>query len=403
MTICKRCGKENQDHFKFCLGCGGELASAQSAAMAKTVVADASQVPGGRGMTPVPVPTGAPGAMPAPAVGGFTPFQPGPGSGVGPRPSLGVSQQRPTPLAQQAGLGPPPAAPWSQQPAPAPAPAPAAAAPIAQQPSGPMHDSAATRPCPSCGFQVPLAFLFCGACGSKLAPVAAPPAVRGPSAALPAQAPVAVAPQVVRRLTLIRPDGAEGGIFDLREGENKLGRQAGAIFENDGYLSPVHALLTIAPQGATIRDLGSLNGVFIKLTEEEEVNPTDLFRIGQELLRFDTIAPPAPLQDGTEIMGSPNPGYWGRLSLIIGKDIEASAWPLLGDAATLGRERGDINFPEDGYVSGVHARLSNRGGRFFLQDLGSSNGTFLRLRAERALPNGAFVLLGQQLFRYTNG
>ncbi|MEM7607319.1 MAG: zinc-ribbon domain-containing protein [Myxococcota bacterium] len=25
MIVCPRCGKENQDHYKFCLGCGAEL------------------------------------------------------------------------------------------------------------------------------------------------------------------------------------------------------------------------------------------------------------------------------------------------------------------------------------------------------------------------------------------
>ena len=28
MTVCNRCGKENQDHYKFCLGCGAELTAA---------------------------------------------------------------------------------------------------------------------------------------------------------------------------------------------------------------------------------------------------------------------------------------------------------------------------------------------------------------------------------------
>src|SRR6185295_15467991 len=148
-----------------------------------------------------------------------------------------------------------------------------------------------------------------------------------------------------------------------------------------------------------IRDLDSLNGVFVKITGEEEIDAGDTFRIGQELIRFDTIAPPAPLEDGTEIMGSPNPGYWGRLSIIIGKEIEGSAYPLLGDAVTMGRERGDINFPDDGYVSGLHARLTARAGKFYLNDLGSSNGTFLKIRGERVVQNGSFVLLGQQLFR----
>ena len=49
MTVCNRCGKENQDHYKFCLGCGAELsgaakqpapAPAPDMAMMKTMMAD---------------------------------------------------------------------------------------------------------------------------------------------------------------------------------------------------------------------------------------------------------------------------------------------------------------------------------------------------------------------------
>jgi hypothetical protein len=44
MTVCNRCGKENQDHYKFCLGCGAELTAAPKpggdVAMMKTMMAD---------------------------------------------------------------------------------------------------------------------------------------------------------------------------------------------------------------------------------------------------------------------------------------------------------------------------------------------------------------------------
>jgi hypothetical protein len=94
------------------------------------------------------------------------------------------------------------------------------------------------------------------------------------------------------------------------------------------------------------------------------------------------------LPDGTEVMGSPHPGYWGRLTMIIGraqdgKIIEGTSFPLVGEAVVIGRERGDILFSEDGYVSGTHARFSFRQGRPYLQDLASSNGTYLRIPAER--------------------
>jgi pSer/pThr/pTyr-binding forkhead associated (FHA) protein len=271
-------------------------------------------------------------------------------------------------------------------------------------PPAPAAASPGMRRCPSCGSDVPPGFRFCGSCGFRMdeqsapAPMPQPPGMGGPGMGPGMSAPRA-APQPRILLTLIRPDGSEGGTHDLRVGENKIGRNYGSIFENDGYLSPVHADLVITPPTALVRDLGSLNGVFVKMTAEEEVQPGQILRIGQELIRFELINPPEATADGTEIMGSPNPGYWGRLTVIIGNGVDGAAFPLLGENITLGRERGEINFPDDGYVSGLHARLSIRDGRVFLVDLGSSNGTFVKVNGERTLGNESFVLLGQQLFR----
>ena len=65
----------------------------------------------------------------------------------------------------------------------------------------------------------------------------------------------------------------------------------------------------------------------------------------------------------------------------------------------IGRERGDVLFPEDGYVSGLHCQIAYEGGRITLMDLASSNGTFIRLREETDVRSGDVLLMGQQLFR----
>jgi pSer/pThr/pTyr-binding forkhead associated (FHA) protein len=258
--------------------------------------------------------------------------------------------------------------------------------------------STGPRKCPHCGSDVPPNFKFCGVCGQSLGPAAPGSGYAAPAPGFtPSTGPAQALPRAT--LTLIRPDGSEGGTFPLRDGDNRLGRDHGAIFENDGYLSPTHCELIVAGSGAVVRDLDSLNGVFVRMTGEEEIQPGQVIRMGQELLRFDLIEPPTPLEDGTEVMGSPNPGYWGKITVIIGNQVDGSAYPLLGDSVTMGRERGDINFPDDGYVSGLHARLSTRNGKVYLADLGSSNGTFLRVQGERKIGNDSFVLLGQQLFK----
>jgi pSer/pThr/pTyr-binding forkhead associated (FHA) protein len=212
-----------------------------------------------------------------------------------------------------------------------------------------------------------------------------------------AAAPARVAPQ--GHLTLIRPDGTEGGVCPLHEGANLVGRGQGPLFDADPYLSPRHAELVLKDDGLEVRDLRSLNGIFVRITEEEALESGDSFRIGQELLRFDAINPPTPLEDGTEIIGTPNPGYWGRLSVVVGRDLDGPAFPLFDESANIGRERGNILFPEDGYVSGAHCQLTNREGKVYLKDLGSSNGTFLRVRENRVVPSGSLMLMGQQLFR----
>jgi pSer/pThr/pTyr-binding forkhead associated (FHA) protein len=408
MIVCNRCGKENQDHYKFCLGCGAELVAGPKpggadVGMMKTMMADSSPGGGPPGARPLPgapplgpAPLGPPPMRPTagmPGSSGSGPGMPPSGPLGGPPPPMGGAPMGPP-------MGPPPGVPSFSSGFPPP---PMGGGP---PPMGGMPPASATpgmRRCPSCGSDVPPGFRFCGSCGFRMdeasAPSPMPQPPQGGGMGMGMGPGPAARPQPRTLLTLIRPDGSEGGTHELRLGENKIGRNFGSIFENDGYLSPVHADLMITPPTALVRDLGSLNGVFVKMTGEEEVQPGQILRIGQELIRFELINPPEATADGTEIMGSPNPGYWGRLTVIIGNNVDGAAFPLLGENITLGRERGEINFPDDGYVSGLHARLTIRDGRVFLIDLGSSNGTFVKVNGERGLTNESYVLLGQQLFR----
>ena len=84
---------------------------------------------------------------------------------------------------------------------------------------------------------------------------------------------------------------------------------------------------------------------------------------------------------------------------MIGPNITGNAYCISADGLMLGRVRGDIIFPDDGYVSGLHCRVHGEEKKIFLTDLGSSNGTFIRLTAEAPISRGAHLLIGQQLFR----
>jgi pSer/pThr/pTyr-binding forkhead associated (FHA) protein len=271
-------------------------------------------------------------------------------------------------------------------PAPAPLAAPAAGAPA----------SGGIGPCPQCSHPNPATNKFCASCGFKLTKPAPAPA----PAPEPAAAPAPAASSTIV-LTALRADGTESGTFTMPPGTVTIGRDTGTIFSGDSYLSPRHATFTPRAGKLFIRDESSLNGVYRKLRREEPVpiNHTNVFRIGQEIVRYELISALPPTSDGVERMGSPAKGYVGRIGLIIGRDTMGNTYPVPEIGLHLGRERGDVLFPEDGYVSGLHCRISFEKGQAFLTDLGSSNGTFIRLTSEVDIQDGETLLMGQQLFR----
>jgi pSer/pThr/pTyr-binding forkhead associated (FHA) protein len=259
----------------------------------------------------------------------------------------------------------------------------------AAAPAAPPPDSGEGVACPSCGETIPPGFAFCGTCGTSV------------PGAEPASAPVGGFAKDSARLILINPDGTEGGTVEIPSSEVAVGRDAGGFFGQDFYLSPRHAVLKSSGEDVIIKDEDSLNGIFVKIlpNDPKEIKSGEIFRVGQELLLFEVVDKGSTAPDGTETMGSPIEGLWGRLSLIVGKDRLGNAFPIGGDGVILGRERGNILFPDDGYVSGIHARVHKDGDKFFVTDLGSSNGTYKKVSGQTTLASGDFMLMGAQLFR----
>jgi pSer/pThr/pTyr-binding forkhead associated (FHA) protein len=359
VIVCSRCSKENQDHYKFCLGCGAELPRGASASEPQAVSASSA---GGERTTDAPSAMGgASGAL------------------------ASASKLKVDPIAV--------APAWAE---------PVAVADPLPPELAPLTD--ATSPCSHCGAQVPENFRFCHVCGHDLhaeGPLGS--GVEAPEERVSAPA-VNDAPESATaraRLILIQPDGSEGESFPLAAGRTLIGRSTGGIFASDAYLSPEHAEFRFEGDQLVVKDMESLNGVYIRIDPEVPIELFDgsVFRVGQEILRFEAPVAPDPAPDGTQHAGSPHRGFVGRISLVIGRTATGNSYPIPPHGIHLGRERGDVLFPEDGYVSGLHCRIHSEVGHVFLTDVGSSNGTFVRVSNESFVPQGTFVLMGQQLFR----
>jgi pSer/pThr/pTyr-binding forkhead associated (FHA) protein len=255
---------------------------------------------------------------------------------------------------------------------------------------------ASGQTCPACGALVPVAHVFCGSCGARQHQRTVG------VTAVPEELVEEAEPRA--RLVLLNPDGSSGESVPLRMGENVFGRDHGPPpFREDPYLSPRHVAFHLEAGRLQVRDLDSLNGVYYRISDVTEILHGDHLRVGRQLLRFESLdqLESVPLGPGSAArsLGAPRGDAWGRLVRVSSPVKSSQAFLLSGPEEVIGRERGSLLLRDDGFVSGRHARLTTSGTRVFLEDLRSSNGTFVRVRSSRNVSSGDLLLLGQQPLR----
>lgn len=271
--------------------------------------------------------------------------------------------------------------------------------------------------CPSCGTQFASATRFCSNCGKRLddsgnASNANP---SGKRTIFMHAANLQAPKEPTCRLISIAEDGSEGVVFTLRTGETACGRTNGVVllFDNP-FVSPTHCEFSFHGGTLAVTDAQSLNGVFVQLKNETVIRDGDYIRIGKQLLRFESLdhkpgakgggpkkaLPPAPTGNDTRVWGSPPAsGAFGRLIQILPNGQQGECRVLSGESVDVGREQGSIVFPTDAFMSGRHCTFYSRAGDVVVKDLGSANGTHLRIRERTTLRNGDLVSVGNQSLR----
>ena len=114
---------------------------------------------------------------------------------------------------------------------------------------------------------------------------------------------------------------------------------------------------------------------------------------------------PAPEATGFHPVGpgGREPGTDASLVVLKGGGLEAGERFDLFGGLTIGRSTEcDVRI-EDRFASGVHARLFSRSGGYYVEDMGSTNGTFLngaQLSGESPLTDLDEVRIGDTEFRF---
>lgn len=166
-----------------------------------------------------------------------------------------------------------------------------------------------------------------------------------------------------------------------RDGFVDVGCECEGPWASDAYLDAWHVRLSSAAGGVRVWDEGDRGGVWLRLDSGRWLLPDDRVRIGAQLLRFDEL---------------------GSVQLVVDDEPVGLAVPVV-DELVLGREAADATFPHDRYVSAQHCRFVAAEDGVWIEDLSSSNGTWVRARSDEVIPFGSIVAMGASLYRIESG
>lgn len=292
--------------------------------------------------------------------------------------------------------------------------------------------------CPRCDGDAPAGHMFCPGCGAQLPTLSGSPApevVKRITAGREEFRPRAPTPQpeltseptnagahrapLVRsgarsgsasrawgRLVSVNRDGSDGATYYLSGQVMDVGADSVDVrLTGDPHVAPLHARFSPAGDSASVAPIDELNGVFWRVREPTEVLTGTRVLIGRELCRIDLIPESereqrTVRQHGVELFASPWRAAWARLSHIVATGVVGDVRHFYADEVVVGREEGDILFSHDEFMSRRHASFRRSGERCILEDLGSSNGTFVRLDAPQVISAGDHLRIGDHMFRF---
>lgn len=216
------------------------------------------------------------------------------------------------------------------------------------------------------------------------------------------EAPVEMRPMIENQPTVPLQTPEEQNAFLLRlgaedlelekfslnpSGNTTLGRKECDItISNDTALSDRHASILVTSEGYFLRDDGGATGVFMKLKEAQplEMMHGSIVRAGRQFLVF-------RIENGKHMFVHHDTA---------GKPVKR--YTISEKTMLVGRDAPDVILDDkDMSLSRRHLSITLKDNRIIIKDLGSANGTYLKVKDKLRLEDGVLFRVGQQLFRFS--
>ncbi len=204
-------------------------------------------------------------------------------------------------------------------------------------------------------------------------------------------------PQATHKLIQLRNDGRPGREFELLGNQAVVGRTQGDFtFPNDEYMQPQHARLLVE-SGQVFLDPVPEADTFFSLVGSYRLQQGDVVSFGNQVLEFrvDEAALAEAAQSGKGL-SELSARLHGAVAEFVSLNPDGKRYPVREQQTTWGRTKATYTFPTDTSMSRSHAKLYHRGEDFFIEDVGSTNGTFVLAREKTPIPTGAILSIGGQ-------
>ena len=144
-----------------------------------------------------------------------------------------------------------------------------------------------------------------------------------------------------------------------------------------------------------LEDFGSINGMFLRVQGTAQLGEKATIRVGRQILSFEILTPPPARQQTVKRLGSPDPGYWGRIGVMLDHKRCAAVVAVRDATATVGQAATcELSFADDDRLSNVHCTLSRTDVGASISDGGSDGGVWVRMASGTTIPYGAELLIG---------
>ncbi len=193
---------------------------------------------------------------------------------------------------------------------------------------------------------------------------------------------------------LLMPDGDRRTIevgarpIALGSGIDSLGVTGDPrVLPTEGHIFVEHGALVVQPGVEA-------TGVYRRVRDEEVLQADDVILMGDVAAMYTGVAAAPPVDGSRQVLGGSANTPCGRLTFLRRDGSAGPVHDLPAGKTIIGRTDGHLNFPHDARLSRRHVRFfaSDRG--VSVEDLGSRNGTYLRVRGRSELEIGDALRIG---------